>query len=313
MQSLAYAQPIAVLFMVTLPALVKTTVGSEIPVTPEPVKVCVRLLDDTALNAFADVETNDQFLVLRFSSPGICLRRRVPWEDIAEATLHEKKLSVTEFRKTLESMTLDTGLDPLLHPGNTAPAVTSRSAVKADGLMTLTDRQRIANKNPTDPRSHQVQSLQIHAEVANWDRDAAIDGIRLLVQPLHHSGAVMPVDGHLNVKLFGQAFLKTSGIRDSRTFDAFPTLGQWTQRVRKQDFGANGAVYQFRFHRTHPEVQTSLSAFGLTHARLSVSGQGTVDASDAMTQIRPFSVYRDWHQQLTGNRFVPAEQTHPRN
>ena len=299
--------------MVAVHPLAETKIGAEIAVAPEPVKVCVRLLDGTKLTAFADVETNDQFLVLRFSSPGIRLRRRILWEDIAEATWNEKQLSTEEFRAELKSLTLDAGLDPLLHLDTLAPPLVAGGAVKAGGLPTLTDRQRVADKRQTAIESSRIQSLEVHAEVANWDRDAAIDGVMLHVRPLNHSGVVVPVGGHLNVKLFGQAFLQAGGIRDNRRFEAFPSLGEWTQRVRKQDFGADGAVYRFRFRRTHPEIHTALSSFGLTHTRLSVPGQGVFEASDAMTQVRPFSVYRNWHQQLTGNRFLPAEHVHPRN
>lgn len=150
-------------------------------------------------------------------------------------------------------------------------------------------------------------SLAITATAANWDGDVAIDGIQVLVRPLNAFREVVPVNGFITLKLFGQKFLPVGSVRDNRRKDVFPTPENWSRRMRKQDFGYQGAVYQFQYRRTNPEFVHHLSSIGLTHASLSVPGQGVFRASDGMTGIRDFSPYRDQHEQLTGQRFLPGE------
>ena len=271
---------------------------SSSPATP--VEISVTLRDGTVLTAAADAETSDQFLVLRLTSPGILLRRCVPWTQVAEAVLDSARLNAEELKKELKRRSLDSGADPLESFAVPASPVATRSAETGPAT---------AHFGSTSKTAHdlRIQSLDVSAEVANWDRDAAIDGIRIFIRPRNAAGDVVPVSGQINIKLFGQAFMQVGGIRDNRRFDAFPALSEWTQRVCKQDFEIDGAIYQLAFRRTNPEFNRELGSLGLTHVRLSVAGEGVFAASDAMTQVRPFSVYRDWHQQLTGHRFLPAE------
>ena len=159
----------------------------------------------------------------------------------------------------------------------------------------------------TDANQHRVTSLEISATAANWDGDVAIDGIQVLVRPLNAVGEVVPVNGFVTLRLFGQRFLPVGSVRGNRQKDVFPTLENWSTKVRKQDFGYQGAVYQFKYRRTNPEFVHNLFSIGLTHASLSVAGQGVFRASDGMTEIRDFSPCRDQHEQLTGQRFLPGE------
>jgi hypothetical protein len=86
-------------------------------------------------------------------------------------------------------------------------------------------------------------------------------------------------------------------------------LGHWERPVDPGDFGPGGAVYRLPFQEVHPELDTSMAPRGAVHARLSVPGQGTFEATSSMVRIRPYSAIRDALQRETGFRFFPQEWT----
>lgn len=288
--------------------VISQAVVAQHPEAMEPLNVQVTLLDGSELTAVADAETSNEFLVLRFTAPGILLRRHIAWDQVSAAVFDGRSLTAAELRDTFRNQAPDAGIDPLTQLLTRTPP--PQRETEAERVVTISSVP--VDAAAVDDAGGRVRSLEVMAETANWDRDASIDGIRLYVRPLNAAGDVVPVAGQLNVKLFGQAFLQAGGIRSPRRFDAFPGLGEWTQRLRTQDFSTEGAVYQFEFRRTNPEFLRNIGSFGLTHARLLVPGQGVFEASDAMTRVRPFSVYREWHQQATGRRFLPAEHILPR-
>lgn len=310
MQTQIRTNPWLILFLSGLmfPPSTGTAAADDVDEVSDPISVTVTLSDGTQLSATPDAETDDEFLVLRYSSPGILLKRSVLWENIAAAAINEQELSADALKEKLSELTLDEGISPL---ASFAKWDLDDDSATTDQVVTISRSPQSANTGHTVARPTQIESLEVFAATANWDRDAAVDGIVMLVRPLNSIGQVVPVTGHLTVDLFGDASLKPGGNRGDRLSEAFPSIGKWSQRVSKKDFLNDGATYRFPFRRTNPEFNHELQMFGLTHARLFVAGQGSFEASDAMTQIQPFSPYRESLQQRTGKRFLPAEHVTP--
>lgn len=116
-------------------------------------------------------------------------------------------------------------------------------------------------------------------------------------------GNLVPVSGTLEVELIGERRGPAMITQD------FPLLARWVQQVRPEDLGPSGAVYPLAFQAIHPEFNRDVGSQGLVHARLSVPGQGTFEATASMVRIRPCSSLRDHLQQLQGSRFSPYERT----
>jgi hypothetical protein len=148
-----------------------------------------------------------------------------------------------------------------------------------------------------------VRHLAIDAEVGPWSDTVEADGLILEIRPLDANGRMTPVHGSLEVDLTGRQM----GV--SPPPQPFFTLGRWTQEVRPEDFGPGGAVYRLPFQNVQPEFDLGVASRGAVHARLSIAGQGTFDATRSSVRIRPASIVRNDLQRTAGDRFFPQERT----
>ncbi|MDG1896436.1 MAG: hypothetical protein P8J37_16155 [Fuerstiella sp.] len=305
---MAYRPSIAVAHLMTATLVAAVSVQADERSAPSPpIIVTVTLVDDSTVTSVPDAATDDQFLALRSSAPGILLRRFVPWQHIVKAHVGKQVFTSDALKILLKKTKLDHGDLVLADRNHSLPAASNTEAGEVPGaagpaVAPVTEYQRQANT-----RRHRVATLEFRATAANWDRDVAFDGIRVVVRPLNAFGDVIPVDGYITLKLFGQKYLPVGSVRHNRQTDVFPALEKWSHKVRKQDFGLRGAVYQFPYHLTNPELVDDLSSIGLTYASLSVPGQGVFRASDGLTALRDFSPSRESHERVTGTRFLPAE------
>jgi hypothetical protein len=85
-------------------------------------------------------------------------------------------------------------------------------------------------------------------------------------------------------------------------------IGRWTVRLVPQQFGPAGAIVKLPFQGVHPEFDLNIGPYGLVHARLSIPGNASFEASDSMLRIRPYSAVRDESQQINGHRFFDVER-----
>lgn len=154
-----------------------------------------------------------------------------------------------------------------------------------------------------------VRSLNIRATVANWDRDAEIDGLLLHVQPLDGFGVVVPVDGIVDVQLATETKLATGGRSLTRLDNTFNVTERWSVPIRAIDFDAAGTTVKLPFRRFHPERQFDIASSALAMAKLKLPTAGVFEASDPFVQLRPYSRFRDELQQLRGQRLFPGEAT----
>ena len=148
----------------------------------------------------------------------------------------------------------------------------------------------------------QVCSLSIDAQVANLNRTVEADGLVLHIYPLDGAGNMIPVDGTLDVELI--ASVPPGWPRG----EPLPSIGHWSFRLIPQQFGPAGAIVKLPFQGVHPEFDLNLGPYGLIHARLSIPGNGSFEASQAALRIRPYSMIRDQSQLIDGRRFFDVER-----
>jgi hypothetical protein len=250
-----------------------------------------------------DPQTDHDLLWLRIGEGPIILRRPIEWSRVVRVRQSGKELSPDELRTLAQASNAQTQKPPL-----PAPPMPAKEWTVAKTWLNA------ANSSPGNPATQSstaaqvvamqtVTSLQFQAELGHWTAGVETSGIVVCIHPTNVDGAFTPVDGTLSVDLVGQR------PASQNEGNGLATLGRWTQTVRIVDFGPLGAVYRFPFQAVHPDFDLELRAHGLVHARLSVPGQGTFEASEPMVRLRPYSSVRDRLQQQTGSRFAPIEET----
>ena len=122
--------------------------------------------------------------------------------------------------------------------------------------------------------------------MANWDRDAEMDGIEVRVLPRSAWGQVAPVEGVVTIELV---------VRNRLTTEArsAPRLERGSQGVRPADFvGGWGAVYRIPFRQIQPERQVELEPWGLVRVTLQGRGIPSLEA-ETPVRLRTFNPVRD--------------------
>ncbi|MEX0725495.1 MAG: hypothetical protein WD065_04455 [Planctomycetaceae bacterium] len=242
----------------------------------------VRLLDGRVVRGELDGQTDDERLWLSASDPGIRLSSAFEWSEIESILREREMLTKNEVLKLASAIRAKT---------------TPESQLEQRIAFWFPKRENedpaLADVNFRASRAgRRVAFLEIEAHPVNWDRDAERDGLLVYVRPLDDDGRIVPVNGQIRLQLFGERFAQQT----QRTFDAsilFPQLGTWTQRLRVEDFGSDGAAIRLPYRRLHPDFNSDLAAHALLTARLGIAGQGTFDDSTADVFIRPASRYRD--------------------
>jgi hypothetical protein len=157
--------------------------------------------------------------------------------------------------------------------------------------------------SPAKAADSPARHVTIDAALGGWSDTVEADGLVVYVQPLDATGRRVAVHGTLEVDLTGWR----TGITAPNQYSF--NLGRWTEPVRPADFGPRGAVYRLPFQAVDPQHDLTVASKGVVHARLSVPGQGTFDATQTDVRIRPFSACRDAIQTTTGQRYLPQERT----
>lgn len=234
-------------------------------------QVTLIVRDGRALTGHIDDRTDDEVVWIRLGRGDVVLSTGLSWDLIQEVQFENQRRTAAEFRELAKSY---------------ASASPKLSAINDDASNTL--HPTILVSPPVNRSSlGRVLSVQAFADIANWDRDAESDGVALRVLPLGIDGRVLAIDGVISVELIGREFVNG---RDNQ--EGFPTLGQWSQRVRSTDFrGYEGAVYRLPLTRRLDHDQTVLS-IGMVHVQLNVTGQGHFEA-DAPIRLKSYNPIRD--------------------
>lgn len=271
--------------------------------------VRIRMQNARVLTGYADAQSDDRQLVLRGTSANVVLRTRVPWEHVRSAIVADSELSAQQLRQQWTQ---------IVTPGppsmfRNAALTNVRSVASEDGhtairnsvggLVTVSGSPDRLRNSP----DLAVRSLQFSTQPANWDADAAIDGLQITVVPTDRWGRLVAVDGQLDLNLLGLTHSPGGQAQPGLSPVEFPVLETWTQTVRRSDFTSAGAFYRLEYRKLRPDIDTDVVPLGLLSGRLTVPGTGTFAASEEVTVFRPYSPLRDLHQMFRGTRTLPPE------
>lgn len=255
-------------------------------------EVTIQTRDGRVISGEVDAETDGKLLWIRQEKEQIQLTTSVRWNEIVAAFAGEAELPVDQLAEILGAQATEAAPLRFVHQVSyQQPAVCENCGPQPQaGIGRLTPRSR-------------VRSLDIEAYLVNMDRDVEPDGLELVVAAVDERGLPVPVSGSLSARLWGER------IQPHGSLVRYEDLQRWSQRVRTEDFDADGlASYRLRFRTINPELDRGLHSDALINVRLSVSGQGNFEAS-VPVQIRAFNPVRDRLQLTRGGRFLPDELT----
>ncbi|MBC8356157.1 MAG: hypothetical protein H8E66_29625 [Planctomycetes bacterium] len=233
--------------------------------------VVVWLNDGRMLAGEVDPRTDAERLWLRSKSPTFVVATSADWEHIKAVNANGERLPVEAFSQRVDEFR------PKQPAANVLPVPARTTNVNETTVVTRPTLQRNA--------ATRVASLDVEARVANWDQDAAIDGVEIRVFPRNTFGEIIPVSGQVTAQLLARNQLP------AHDRNAFPKLGRWSIRADTSDFGAYGALYRLPFRGKHPDEEFSLEPHGLVEVSFYVHGQGRF-ASDATILLRRFNPIR---------------------
>lgn len=250
--------------------------------------VTVYLADGRVVTGTVDAKTDAQHLWLRRTAEQFDLVSGYRWELVLEGRTQERTLDHAQLQVWTASRKL---------PGRRFAEI----APKPSGEF-----QMVSATTPAAPPLPPVKTLVVDAELAQWDKDAQTEGLRIMVCPLDAYGNIVPVEGHIEFTLVVQR----ERVRPGKGYAGEPRFvegDRLTFPVRREHFSAGPAFYELPFDRWHPDYEVTLANQGLLHARLSVPGQGVFEASDAQVCLRELSRFRDQLQYYTPGRYLPVE------
>ncbi len=293
--------------------------------------VMVTLTDGRTPRGLLSAKSNDNALVLTTEVPGVAIESRFAWrliESVASLPFSDPKPlprpadPVPDDEPSDAASLQDENAPPAPVPNNAnPPAPLLLEAARLTPLAPFSHLEvlplEVAPPAPIEvvtdllPLDHRraVRSLNVRATVANWDRDAEVDGLLLHVQPLDGFGTVVPVDGVVDVQLATETKLAKGGRSNVRDDNTFSVPERWSVPIRAIDFDAAGTTVKLPFRRFHPERDFDIASSALAMAKLKLPTAGVFEASDPFVQLRPYSRFRDELQELRGQRLFPGEAT----
>ncbi|MCA9075626.1 MAG: hypothetical protein KDA93_11380 [Planctomycetaceae bacterium] len=279
------------------------SIPQDADVSPEEY-VSVYLNDGHIACGHVDERTDGQRLWLRVDAPWMMLISGYRWERV-------QRVVATDPPQRTEPIPLPPLPDmsplpePELHRFPEVPLSRLPQNLNESRYTPSASSVRIHEWSDEDTRS--LSSLHIEATLANWDRDAATDGLRVRVIPTNTDGLPVRVRGTIDFELVGERH-HTNQSHRLRDDVAFPTLGRWSMKIEPDDADTWGTVVNLPFRNFHPQTDLDIDAQGLLTARLRVPRVGTFEATDAWVALRPVNRLRDDYQLQNGRRYISPEQ-----
>ena len=129
-------------------------------------------------------------------------------------------------------------------------------------------------------------SLRAHVEVANWDSDAATDGLALWIQPVDELGQPVVTRGVLTVELQVPPS-DFDGMTHGRG-ERLRRVQRWTVRISEEDL-AGGCRLALPWRGEAPVDHATVVPSGLVQIRFVVPGEGTFEAQQDGVRLRKFA------------------------
>jgi hypothetical protein len=268
-------------------ALLLAVLGvSPLAAQPPSPKVAVELTDGRSFTAAIDDRTDERHLWLRFDRPASLILRPVAWSAVAAVEVDNQRLTVEEMMEKL-------------------PALVSRRRLERP----RPNNGPVTRPEPEPTQQPVVTSLDVRAQLANWDADPEPDGVEAILAPTDAAGFLAPVEATAEATLVGVTGVRRASPsgRARAIDDRFPILGRWTVAVRPEDFGTSGAIIRLPFQAVDPHVAEYYRDLGALTVRLVVAGSGVFTATDDAVRLRSTSPLRSRHESIYRTRTLPSE------
>ena len=257
--------------------------------TAQPIIALLR--DGRSVTGFVDARTDAEHLWLRRTADGFDLVSGFAWDQILEGRTSDGHWSAVDLHTWAANHKQPGRLFSEVKPPR--PVVRQSPSVRSSSPASFADSAR-------------VKTLVVKAELAQWDKDAQVDGLRIFVSPLDAQGNVVPVNGRIEFTLVAE--VNHVAVEHSLPRRAkFIEGDRFSYSVQPEHFRQGAAFYELSFSKWHPEFEPNIAAQALLVARLSVPGQGVFEASDAQICLREPSRFRDQLQYFTPGRYLPLE------
>jgi len=221
-------------------------------------KVSVQLVSGREFAGVLDARTNDEKLWLRWSIGTVEVQRPIAWERIKSVELNGEPIEVKELQEQAAQLATPGRRTKLRAASTAAPQRTSHVI------------------SPT------VRSIQCDAFLANWDSDAAFDGLVLEIAALGQFGEAVAAQGTVEAELttidYQAAYLNSS------SGGRVPTsLGRWSQ-------GWNAPQkLRLELQGCDPQREGSLSRYAVLKVRATIPGSGVFEQQIDGVRMRPFT------------------------
>lgn len=230
-------------------------------------EVQVQLNSGRQLSGLVDERSDDAILWLRTERKASYLRRPIAWSQIASVQQNDQPLG----KEAVLALTSPALPD---QPRRSAPGAT----VPAVGLR----EQRLLVEPP--------RWLSVHAEIGNWDRDAAADGLLLWLFPHGAQGEIIPVAGQVEIECWGLER------RHGKPGGELTLVERWSRPIAPVDFLGSGALLKLPYGSVNPIEQLAFNPQGLVRVRLSIPGYDTLEAQLDGIRLRPATPVQDWQR-----------------
>ena len=249
--------------------------------------VTVFLRDGRSVSGTVDQKTDTKHLWLRRTLEEFDVASGFAWEEVVQGLTEDGQMDVDQLRAWAHETK---------QVGRVFADIEPQPSVERDPSA---QSQLLDN-------SWALKTLVVTAHVGQWDKDAQLDGLHIIVSPLDLQGRLVPIDGHIEFTLVAQAEpFNGRPVRSGRP--EFIEGDRISYRVKRQHFVDGPAIYALPFSKWHPDFRHEIDPQALLHARLSVPGRGVFEASDAQVCLREFSRFRDQLQYFTPGRYLPLE------
>ena len=263
--------------------------------------VRVRLTDGRIVTGTVNERTDESELWLHFHHPNLQMSAAFRWDQVESAIYFGRQLDPDELYRLATQLKTSAPPPAPFHPRHgedLSPYSTYQShphgipqfGPRQFGAQQFGAQQFGAQRFGNHANPGRVTSLQAVARLAQWDADAAIDGLELHIQPLTIDGRILPVNGTISASLHAAVRSRYENERPTQE------LERWSEVIRAADFGPDGAIVRLPFRRSGPDDNLNISSNGRVQVRLGVSGHGAFDAQIPIN-IRNIDPFQD-HQRL---------------
>lgn len=267
-------------------------------------EVTVQLESGRSYTGNIDPKTDDITLWMRFESYGkIRVLRPIKWQIVTHVEAGGVEISADVFREQLGKwISASTMTPPWAALANSRDHAHRLNTHPLDFPSSTAERALTA----MDFRQRNMVTVMAGARLAQWDNDAQLDGVEVLVTPLDGSGRVLPVRGTVTLELRAPRAVDREQAPRLHGY-SFQTVARSSHQISPGDFGPDGVVVRLHFRQYDPQRDLTWLDSGVLHVRLVVPGSGVFRTSVDDLKIRPFSPLRDFSQRIHGRRTLLGE------